>query len=359
MVPMSSQQFQPVPAIITKETLFQIAISLDNLDFQANFQWPTAAEASLHIHSQTYISTKSSNPFSVNLRPNMTVAELKKIPSLTDTRYPDELHVTKERCFLYVKTTTSYSHTFGDQSIKNMLQSMIHVPGVRNNPERVYRYAATDGHTFTGLFENYVASLIDRWQKSDPAKLTKLQSHMQKLGLATAIQAERLNETQLELRTSRGSEQSSPQDMVNITDVGFGVSQVLPVLVALIVAQPKQLVYIEQPEIHLHPRAQVALAEILAEAIDQGVQVVIETHSELLLLGIQTLVAENRIKPTDVQLHWFASNPNGSSKVTTATLDETGAFGDWPEDFGTTALGLENRYLSAAEEKLWNAAQHG
>ena len=60
--------------------------------------------------------------------------------------------------------------------------------------------------------------------------------------------------------------------MVNITDVGFGVSQVLPVLVALIVdAKPgSQLVYLEQPELHLHPRAQVALAQVLADAAKRG-----------------------------------------------------------------------------------------
>ena len=52
--------------------------------------------------------------------------------------------------------------------------------------------------------------------------------------------------------------------MVSIADVGFGVSQVLPVLVALIVAEPGRLVYLEQPELHLHPRAQVALAQVLS-----------------------------------------------------------------------------------------------
>jgi predicted ATPase len=175
--------------------------------------------------------------------------------------------------------------------------------------------------------------------------------------LTDTIQTQRLNETQLELRVGRVPGNS--MDTVNIADVGFGVSQVLPVVVALLVAQPGQLVYIEQPEIHLHPRAQIALAEIFAEAINRGVQVVVETHSELFLLSIQTLVAENRIAPEDVKLHWFTRSADGLSTVTTAELDETGAFGDWPEDFGSTALGLTNRYLSSAEKKLWNSANNG
>ncbi|MCY7406536.1 MAG: AAA family ATPase, partial [Alkalinema sp. CAN_BIN05] len=137
-----------------------------------------------------------------------------------------------------------------------------------------------------------------------------------------------------------------------------GVSQVLPVVVALLVAQPGQMVYIEQPEIHLHPRAQIVLAEIFAEAASRGVRIVVETHSDLFLLGVQTLVAEDKLDPHLVKLHWFTRNPDGSSKVTTAELDEAGAFGDWPQDFGVTALGLENRYLTAAEVKLWHSENH-
>ena len=83
--------------------------------------------------------------------------------------------------------------------------------------------------------------------------------------------------------------------MVSIADVGFGVSQVLPVLVALIVAQPGQLVYLDEPELHLHPRAQVALAQVLVDAAKRGVRVVAETHSSLLLLAVQTLVAEGSL----------------------------------------------------------------
>jgi predicted ATPase len=146
----------------------------------------------------------------------------------------------------------------------------------------------------------------------------------------------------------------SQEVMVNIADVGFGTSQVLPVLVGLIVAEPGQMVYIEQPELHLHPRAQIGLAEVLAEAADRGVNVVIETHSELLLLAIQSLVAEGRLSSDKVKLHWFTLEENRGTKITSADLDNVGAFGDWPQDFGDISLGLENRYLTAAEAKLWN-----
>jgi predicted ATPase len=138
--------------------------------------------------------------------------------------------------------------------------------------------------------------------------------------------------------------------MVNIADVGFGVSQVLPVLVALIVAEPGQLVYLEQPELHLHPRAQVALAQVLADAAKRGVRVVAETHSSLLLLGIQTLIAEGKLSPELVKLHWFSRNKDGVTEVDSVDLDEAGTYGDWPVDFDDVDLGTQSRYLDAVDK---------
>lgn len=146
-------------------------------------------------------------------------------------------------------------------------------------------------------------------------------------------------------------------DLVNIADVGLGVSQVLPVLVALLVAEPGQLVYIEQPEIHLHPKAQVALAEILAAAAKRGVRVIIETHSSLLLLAIQALVAEGKLDSKLAILHWFRRSKTGISEISSAELDDKGAYGDWPEDFGETELAIQSRYLDAAEERILRAAR--
>ena len=119
---------------------------------------------------------------------------------------------------------------------------------------------------------------------------------------------------------------------------------------ALLTAKEGQMVYIEQPELHLHPRAQVAMAEIIGEAAERGVIAVIETHSPILLLGVQTLVAEKKLSKDLVKLHWFTREKDGSSKITGVDLDEKGAYGDWPEDFGDIELKLESRYLDAVED---------
>src|SRR5207249_2050278 len=121
--------------------------------------------------------------------------------------------------------------------------------------------------------------------------------------LSWNVPAKRIKDTQVELHVGRLPQpaRGGARDWVSIADVGFGVSQTLPVLVALRAAEPGQLVYLEQPEIHLHPRAQSAMAQVIAQAALRGVRVVVETHSDLLLLGIRTLVAEGQLSPQDVK----------------------------------------------------------
>ena len=231
---------------------------------------------------------------------------------------------------------------------------MIHLPGLRGNPERVYPIAAI-GPRFPGTFEYYVASLIASWTAESSTKIGELSEDLKTLGLTWKIEATWLNDTQVELRVGRmpRPKQGGAKDLVSIADVGFGISQTLPVVVALRAAQPGQLVYIEQPEIHLHPRAQVAMARLLVNAAKRGVRVVAETHSSLILLAVQTLVAEGVIEPELVGLNWFLRDEkDGTTRIKTAELDEAGRFGDWPEDFDEVALEAENRYLSAAEGRL-------
>jgi predicted ATPase len=124
------------------------------------------------------------------------------------------------------------------------------------------------------------------------------------------------------------------------------------VLVALRAAGEGRLVYLEEPEIDLHPLAQTKLADVLAGAAKRGVRAVVETHSSLLLRAIQTSVAKGDLAPELVRLHWFSRDRDGVTQVNSAKLDANGAFGDWPEDFGDVALESEKEYLDAVEDRL-------
>jgi predicted ATPase len=169
------------------------------------------------------------------------------------------------------------------------------------------------------------------------------------IGLASTIDARRINDTEIEIQVGRVA--GSSDDLVSVADVGFGVSQVLPVLVSLLAAEENQIVYLEQPEIHLHPRAQAALADVLIAAAKRGVIVIAETHSSILLKAIQTRIAKGDLPAEQTRLHWFTRDPNtGETRVDSTQLDDRGRYGNWPEDFSDVELEVEDQFLSASDD---------
>lgn len=125
-----------------------------------------------------------------------------------------------------------------------------------------------------------------------------------------------------------------------ISDVGFGISQVLPILVQAAVMPTETTLLIEQPELHLHPNAQTKLAEVIADASNSGRRFLIETHSEHFVRGLQLAVSNNtvnkgkiayRLKPSDIN---FIYIPHSPSKPHELILDKWGDFiEEWPSGF--------------------------
>jgi predicted ATPase len=271
--------------------------------------------------------------------------------------------VVRNRCFLEVGLSTgehgvTFFRTAPSDAVSFHIRELIHLPGLRGNPERTYPVSAV-GATFPGTFDKYAASVIAKWEtERHTAELRKVGQYLESLGLTWKVATEAVDETQVQVKVGRlpHATRGGAHDLVNIADVGVGTSQALPIVVALVVARPGQIVYIEQPEIHLHPAAQARLAEVFADAARRGVRVVIETHSSILLLAIQTIVATGRLASSDVKLHWFTRDQMGATHVAVGELDEMGAFGDWPEDFGRVLVGAEAEYVEAAISRLRNVS---
>ncbi len=283
----------------------------------------------------------------LTLYPDMLPEKIKSLGN-QDPAFKNFDIVKRSRCFLYLGSQHSssfYEITYGFGAY---IFNTIHLPGLRGNPERIYKLTST-GPQYPGTFEHYAASLIHKWQETKDERLKTLVDALHTLGLTRQVSTKKIGDVGIEVQVGRLLHDNAGEtDLVNIADVGFGVSQVLPAIVALIVAEPGQLVYLEQPELHLHPRAQVALARVLADAAKRGVRVVTETQSSLLLLGIQTLVAEGDLPPELVKLHWFSRNKDGVTEVTSADVDEVGAYGKWPEDFADVNLNAQSGYIKAA-----------
>lgn len=239
----------------------------------------------------------------------------------------------------------------GTDMLAEQLMQLHHLPGLRGNPERSYPDTSTDAPV-KGPFPPYTASFLLRWQDGADQRLFRLAEWMRHLKLAKAVEAKRRDASRIEILISRGLQGAAGQDLVPIADVGLGVSQTLPMLVALLAAPKGTWVYIEQPELHLHPKAQAALAKILVEAAKRGAKVIAETHSSILVREIQTQVASRKIPAGDVALHWCIRNPkNGETRVIHSQPDELGRYGNWPADFGEVTLDTEKRYLKAVQRR--------
>jgi predicted ATPase len=288
----------------------------------------------------------------VTVRPNMLSHEIRQVvgKAYPFGDNPDLVFsIVPNRFFLdvYVQSSPPFRLSAG---IEPWIQGVIHVPALRGSSSRTYA-APGAGPNFPATFDYYVASVIESWQTEKSTEGDSLNNDLRFLSLAQSITARRLTDVEIDLQVNRLPNGAS-EDMVSIADVGFGVSQTLPILVALRVATKGQLVYLEEPEIHLHPRAQVKLAHILANAAKRGVRVVAETHSSLLLRAVQTLVAKGELAADFVRLHWFSRDKTGVTQIKSVVPDENGAFGDWPEDFGDVNLQSEQDYLDAVESKL-------
>ena len=121
------------------------------------------------------------------------------------------------------------------------------------------------------------------------------------------------------------------------TNVGFGMTYTLPVLVALLSSPVGALVLLENPEAHLHPRGQSHVGELIARVADVGVQVIVETHSDHVLNGIRIAVKRGLTSPHDVALHFFQRPADDSEssgiEVVSPQIDSDGRLDVWPEDF--------------------------
>jgi len=130
----------------------------------------------------------------------------------------------------------------------------------------------------------------------------------------------------------------------NMIDVGYGVSQAVPILVNTIQrSSPAEFFLLQQPEVHLHPRAQAELGSFFATQIGRQRQFVIETHSDHLVDRIRMEVRRKQLKPEDVSLLYFERNRHGAT-IHNLALDNDGSIMDPPPGYRQFFLN-EERYL--------------
>lgn len=179
----------------------------------------------------------------------------------------------------------------------------------------------------TGLMERIVAT---------PKLYNQISGWLQHISPGVRLEASRLTKTDLvalsfsyeSTEIARGSGQRRP------SNVGFGLTYCLPIVTACLAAPPGALLLLENPEAHLHPRGQVALGTLISRCAADGVQIIVETHSDHVLNGIRMAVKNRDIQPDKVQLCNFNRHPvTGDSYIETPVVLENGELTAWPDGF--------------------------
>lgn len=127
-----------------------------------------------------------------------------------------------------------------------------------------------------------------------------------------------------------------PTKIYRSTNVGFGVTYTLPILVALLASEPGTLILLENPEAHLHPKGQSKIGTLLALAASCGVQIIVETHSDHILNGIRVAANKGEINAEDVKLHYFRREiqiDQAVTEVISSRLYQDGGIDKWPDGF--------------------------
>lgn len=222
-----------------------------------------------------------------------------------------------------------------DLILASIMSRVVYLKPLRVNPERSYprQNFAVDEVDPDGRNLAMFLSSLSAEEAANFASFTAAT-----LGFETAINPTKLR---VEILIKEGQ----AKRFVNLVDVGFGYSEVLPLAAVLwttcirpsMHGQPSApIVAIEQPELHLHPAAQSKLARMFADAAkgSQGSKLIIETHSESLINGLGKLIYERVLSADDVQIVLFdKDDETGQTEVSRAGYRDNGALHDWPYGF--------------------------
>ena len=246
------------------------------------------------------------------------------------------------------------------------LRGIAYLGPLREPPRRMYQWSGDTPEDVGQRGEFATAALLSAEREGRRLKLPGIKSlqgfseviagQLQRLGVIGSFSVRPVaagrKEYEVLVRTTRkGTE-------VKITDVGVGVSQVLPALVQAFYCPPNSTIWMEQPEIHLHPQVQAELADVFITAVQvrengvpRNVQLVIESHSEHFLNRLQRRIADETIKAEDVAIY-FTSRKADETVLEPLRLNQYGDIENWPQNFfGDDMADLTARTVANAERR--------
>ena len=209
---------------------------------------------------------------------------------------------------------------------------------IRSRPQRTY----DSGRIFIDPEGEYIPGHLNALSHLEPDRWKRVKDRLERFGSASGLFDEISVKTfgeakgppfQLQVRKFSGKGRKGPQR--NLIDVGYGVSQVLPVLTELLEPGGCPMYLLQQPEIHLHPRAQAALGSLFCDLAGQGQQLIVETHSEYLIDRVRIDIRDKKSALTheDVSILYFEPG-DLDVKIHSIRFDEYGNVLDAPPSYG-------------------------
>ena len=222
-----------------------------------------------------------------------------------------------------------------EHAITSFLKSLEYLGPSRAQPQRFY-YVPKQGGRIGSSAQNIVRTLV-KTARHENLGLDRINEWLAKSAFEVHLELKALdqNKTLYQLLLSDTPNGRKRAFQSNIRDVSFGISQVLPVVVEALLASEHKTLLLEQPELHLHPGAQVQLGNLFVKMARQGVRFLIETHSEHLLIRLRRWIAETSVGQKTIGSHdeylneeelavHFINRDNG---VSTAARIEIGTYG--------------------------------
>ncbi|MHB1643280.1 MAG: DUF3696 domain-containing protein [Acidithiobacillus sp.] len=251
-------------------------------------------------------------------------------------------------------------------STEAILNSVYYLGPLRDHPKRIYSWSGETPESVGQKGEFAIAAILaasaqERKLNRGPKKrLTRFDAFiaqwLKELGIIESFAVKPVAEGRKEYEVVVKTHTTASE--VKITDVGFGVSQVLPALVQAFYCPPNSTIWMEQPEIHLHPQVQAELADVFISATqarengkERRVQLIVESHSEHFLNRLQRRVAEGAVAPEDVTVY-FCRRAGFATELEPLRLNMFGEIENWPENFfGDEMADIAGRTLAAMQRK--------
>ena len=229
------------------------------------------------------------------------------------------------------------------KSVIDRIRNLTYVTAERDGPREVYSLddqytVSTVGHAGENAVSVLYRGRDDRVADglllpgAAPTLLHQVQARLAGFFPGCALDVQQVPNTNA---VTLGIRISADTGFLRPIHCGFGITQVLPIVVAGLSASTTtdNILLIENPEVHLHPAGQALMGQFLAEVAHVGIQVIIETHSDHVLNGIRRSVKSNKIPAEDVAIHFLQTPSLEAAQVLSPTLDSSGNIDAWPEGF--------------------------